>query len=39
VAHAISSLAASYIGVDFAGEVRDPLTIEKSSLPQNQKDY
>jgi hypothetical protein len=39
VAHAISSLAAGYVGLDFAGEVGDLLTIEKSSLPQNQKDY
>jgi hypothetical protein len=39
VAHTINSLAAGYVGLDFAGEVGDLLTIEKSSLPQNQKDY
>jgi hypothetical protein len=39
VASAIGSLAAGYIGLDFAGEVGDLLMTEKSSLPPNQKDY
>jgi hypothetical protein len=39
VAHAVASLTAGYIGLDFAGEVGDLLVTDKLSLPANQKDY
>jgi hypothetical protein len=39
VEHTIESLAAGYIGLDFATDVGDLLTVEQSSLPSNQKDY
>jgi hypothetical protein len=39
VKHTIESLAAGYIGLDFAGEVGDLHTIQQSSLPANQRHY
>ena len=39
VKHTIESLAAGYIGLDFAGEVGDLLTIDQGSLPANQRQY
>jgi hypothetical protein len=39
VMHTVQSLAAGYIGLDFAGHVGDLLEIQQSDLPDNQKDY
>ncbi|HEY1746903.1 MAG TPA: hypothetical protein VGG11_09100 [Xanthobacteraceae bacterium] len=39
VAHTIESLAAGYIGLDFATGVGDLLETQRASLPSNQKDY
>jgi hypothetical protein len=39
VAHTIESLAAGYIGLDFATEIGDLFEIEQSTLPAYQKDY
>ena len=39
VKHCIDSLAAGYIGLDFAFDVGDLMTITKDKLPENQKDY
>jgi hypothetical protein len=37
--HTVISLAAGYIGLDFADEVGDLLEAKQSDLPSNQKDY
>jgi hypothetical protein len=39
VKHCIDSLAAGYIGLDFAAEVGDLKKSSKERLPENQKDY
>jgi hypothetical protein len=39
VAYTIGSLAAGYIGLDFATEVGDLLETEQVALPPNQRDY
>lgn len=39
VSHCINSLAAGYIGLDFATEVGDLMEATKDRLPANQKDY
>ena len=37
--HTVESLAAGYIGLDFASEVGDLLAATQQSLPENQRDY
>ena len=37
--HAMGSLVAGYIGLDFAGGAGDLMTVEKATLPDGQKDY
>jgi hypothetical protein len=39
VEHTINSLAAGYVGLDFAAEVGDLLATEQSELPTSQRDY
>jgi hypothetical protein len=39
VKHTVKSLAAGYIGLDFAIDVGDLLRTEQSALPATQKDY
>jgi hypothetical protein len=39
IGHCVASLAAGYIGLDFADEIGDMMTIDKSALPEKQKDY
>lgn len=39
VRHAVESLAAGYVGLDFATEVGDLQEATQSQLPENQKDY
>jgi hypothetical protein len=39
VKHTVESLAAGYIGLDFAEGVGDLFATEQSELPNNQKDY
>jgi hypothetical protein len=39
IKHCVKSLAAGYIGLDFAAEVGDLLQTTKDRLPENQKDY
>jgi hypothetical protein len=39
LAHSIESLAAGFIGLDFATEVGDLMQAEQSQLPDGQKDY
>ena len=39
VRHTIESLAAGYIGLDFAVDIGDLLKTSQTSLPINQKDY
>lgn len=39
VKHSVESLAAGYIGLDFAAEVGDLRETTKSTLPENQRDY
>ena len=39
VGHCVESLAAGYIGLDFATDVGDLMTTPQSALPDNQKDY
>ncbi|MDP3961994.1 MAG: hypothetical protein Q8Q26_18350, partial [Pseudorhodobacter sp.] len=39
VGHCVESLAAGYIGLDFATDVGDLMTTPQSDLPGNQKDY
>ncbi len=37
--HSVESLAAGYIGLDFAADVGDLKKTAQSTLPENQKDY
>ena len=39
VKHAVESLAAGYIGLDFALDTGDLLCVDQASLPSNQRDY
>jgi len=39
IKHAVESLVAGHIGLDFERDVGDLKSISKSSLPENQKDY
>lgn len=39
IRYSVESLAAGYIGLDFATEVGDLFEVERSTLPANQKDY
>jgi hypothetical protein len=39
VAHTVQSLAAGYVGLDFAADIGDLLTTERDELPPNQRDY
>jgi len=39
IRHTVESLAAGYIGLDFAGDVQDLMTIKQSALPANQRHY
>lgn len=39
VRHTVACLTAGYIGLDFAGDVPDMLTISRESLPVNQRNY
>jgi hypothetical protein len=39
IKHCVDSLAAGYIGLDFASEVGDLKTTTQSALPKHQKDY
>jgi hypothetical protein len=39
VRHAVESLAAGFIGLDFADEVGDLLRAQQADLPDGQKDY
>jgi hypothetical protein len=39
VKYSVESLAAGYIGLDFAAEISDLTTVVQSTLPENQKDY
>ena len=39
VRHCVASLIAKYIGLDFASDVGDLLTIDQSVIPERQRDY
>jgi hypothetical protein len=39
VRHSVESLAAGYIGLDFAEDVRDLMSLTQAELPENQRDY
>src|SRR5690349_21144140 len=39
VMHTVQSLAAGFVGLDFADEVGDLRVVAKATLPENQKDY
>ena len=39
VRHTVESLAAGFIGLDFAGDIPDLMTIEQNFLPANQRNY
>ncbi len=39
VRHTVESLSAGYIGLDFAAEIPDLLTVPQSELPENQRNY
>jgi len=39
IRHAVESLAAGYIGLDFGTDVGDLTQTTKAALPENQKDY
>ena len=39
VRHTVESLAAGYIGLDFATDVGDLLTVDRGTLPDGQRDY
>jgi hypothetical protein len=39
VRHTVESLSAGYIGLDFAGDVSDLMTISQSDLPERQRNY
>jgi hypothetical protein len=39
IKHTVESLSAGYIGLDFAVDVPDLLTVTQDSLPENQRNY
>ncbi len=39
VHHTVMSLCAGYIGLDFAEDISDLMTISRSDLPENQRNY
>lgn len=39
VKHTVESLSAGYIGLDFAVDVPDLMTVAQSELPENQRNY
>lgn len=39
IKHTVESLSAGYVGLDFASDVPDLLTVEQGSLPANQRIY
>jgi hypothetical protein len=39
IRHTVESLSAGYIGLDFASDVPDLLTVPQSALPENQRNY
>lgn len=39
VRHTVESLSAGYVGLDFASDVPDLLTVQQSALPENQRNY
>jgi hypothetical protein len=39
VHHTVMSLSAGYVGLDFAGDVSDLMTLSHSDLPDNQRNY
>lgn len=39
VRHTVDSLSAGYVGLDFAADVSDLLTVPQNALPENQRNY
>ena len=39
IKHTVESLSAGYIGLDFAVDVPDLMTVSQSQLPENQRNY
>jgi hypothetical protein len=39
IRHTVESLSAGYIGLDFATDIPDLLTVPQSALPENQRNY
>jgi hypothetical protein len=39
VRHTVESLSAGYVGLDFAGDVSDLMTISQNDLPEKQRNY
>jgi hypothetical protein len=39
IKYTVESLSAGYVGLDFAGDVPDLLTVTKDALPENQRSY
>jgi hypothetical protein len=39
IKYTVESLSAGYVGLDFAGDVPDLLTVAKDALPENQRSY
>lgn len=39
VKHTVESLAAGYVGLDFAGDIPDLFTVNQEDLPDNQRNY
>ena len=39
IKHTVESLSAGYIGLDFAGDVPDLMTVAQAQLPENQRKY
>jgi hypothetical protein len=39
IRHTVESLAAGYIGLDFAADIPDLMTIRQDALPQSQRNY
>jgi hypothetical protein len=39
IRHTVESLSAGYVGLDFAGDVADLMTLTKLGLPENQRNY
>ncbi len=39
IKHTVESLSAGYVGLDFAGDVPDLMTVNKLALPENQRNY